>query len=164
MNPKAAPPPSSHLTHYPWSLSQAEHCPAISTSAAFVCQSKEACAKGYGLDLFSERADAGSEVLAAGSLGAVAAETEVAAAADLVYYSARGLAGRGADNEEMEAMRRRVSAEMSGVFAYEDAVVQRKAQAVLPSEGEGGIRQKAAELAAAGGFSEEEGLARALLR
>ncbi|CAM9281638.1 unnamed protein product [Ectocarpus sp. 8 AP-2014] len=55
---------------------------AISTAAAFVCQSKEACGKGYGSDLFSGRADAGAEVLPPGSPAAVAAEAAAAGAAD----------------------------------------------------------------------------------
>ena len=65
----------------------------------------------------------------------------------------------------MEAMRQRVSSGISGVLAYEGTALQAKARAVLPPEGgEGTIAQRAAKIAAAGGFSEEEGLARALLR
>lgn len=65
----------------------------------------------------------------------------------------------------MEAMRLRISSGISGVLAYEGTALQTKARAVLPPEvGEGTIAQRAAKIAAAGGFSEEEGLARALLR
>lgn len=131
-----------------------------------MCQSKEACGKGYGSDLFSGRADAGAEVLPQGSPAALAVEAAAEAAADGVYYVARGLPKTGGENDEMANFRRRVSSGMSGVLAYEDAALQAKARAVLPPEGAAGgsILQKAAEMAAAGGFSEEEGLARALLR
>lgn len=151
---------------------QAEHSPAISTRAAFVCQSKEACVeKGYGSDLFSARADAGAEVLPPGSPASATAETAAATAAAAVYYAARGLpktAGGGADNDNMAHMRRRIESGMSGVLVYEDAALQERARAVLPpADGGGGgsgVAQQGAEMAAAGGFSEEEGLARALLR
>eukprot|EP00752_Nemacystus_decipiens_P003103 g2874.t1 len=146
---------------------RAEHSPAISTSSAFVCQSKEACGKGYGADLFSDRADTGAEVLAPGSSGEIAALKDAAAAADDVYYAARGLlrAG-GGENGQMADMRARVASGMARVLAYEDAALQRKARAVLPPDGDGAggsISQRGAEMVAAGGFSEEEGLARALL-
>lgn len=146
---------------------QAELSPAISASRAFVCQSKEACGKGYGADLFSARADTGAEVLSPGSAVEVTALKDVAAAADDVYYAARGLLKTGGENGEMADMRRRVASGMAGVLAYEDASLQRKARAALPPDGEGAggsIFQNGAEMAAAGGFSEEEGLARALLR
>lgn len=162
MDPKAAPP--THISSTALPPSQAEHCPAISTNAAFVCQSKEACAKGYGCDLFSERADAGTEVLTPGSLGATTAEKEVSAAADLVYYNSRGLTGVDGENEDMQAMRQHISSRSGGVLAYEDTVKQGKARGVLPPEGEGSMVERAAELAAAGGFSKEEAMARALLR
>ncbi|CAN0115449.1 unnamed protein product [Ectocarpus sp. 12 AP-2014] len=138
---------------------------AISTAAAFVCQSKEACGKGYGSDLFSGRADAGVEVLPPGSPAAVAAEAAAAAAADKVYYAARGLppaTTNNSDNSEMADMRRQIASGMRGALAYEDGALQAKARAVLPTEG-GSVVEKGAEMAAAGGFSEEEGLARALL-
>lgn len=162
MDPKVA--RRGHISPAALPPSQAEHCPAISTNAAFVCQSKEACAKGYGCDLFSERADAGIEVLTPGSLVATTAEKEVNAAADLVYYNSRGLTGVNGENEDMQAMRQHISSRMSGVISYEDAVVQGKARAILPPEGEGSIVERAAEMAAAEGFSKEESMARALLR
>ncbi|CAM9150392.1 unnamed protein product [Scytosiphon promiscuus] len=151
---------------------RAEHSPAISSRAAFVCQAKEACVeKGYGSDLFSGRADAGAEVFPPGSPATAAAESAAATAADAVYYAARGLpvtaGGSGSENEDMAHMRRRIEGGMSGVLVYEDPALQEKARAVLPpADGGGGgtgVAQKGAEMAAAGGFSEEEGLARALL-
>lgn len=151
----------------PFHLCQAEHSPAVSTSAAFVCQSKEACGKGYGSDLFSARADAGAEVMPSGSPVALAVEAAAEAAAEGVYYAARGLSRTdGGENDDMARFRGRVSSGMSGVLAYENAALQAKARAVLPAEGAAGgtIVQKGAEMAAAGGFSDEEGLARALLR
>ena len=133
-----------------------------------MCQSKEACGKGYGADLFSGRADTGAELLSPGSPAELAALKDATAAADDVYYAARGLPKTGGgENGEMADMRRRVASGMAGVLAYEDAALQRKARAALPPDGkgtEGGIFQRGAEMAAAGGFSEEEGLARALLR
>lgn len=134
-----------------------------------MCQSKEACAKGYGADLFSGRADTGAEVFSPGSPAEVAALKDAAAAADDVYYVARGdLLKTGGENREMADMRRRVASRMAGVLAYEDAALQRKARAALPPDGDGAgggsIFQRGAEMAAAGGYSEEEGLARALLR
>lgn len=147
-------------------LPQAGPSPAISTAAAFVCQSKEACGKGYGSDLFSARADAGAEVLPPGSPAAAAAEAAAAGAADKVYYVARGLppaTNNNSDNPEMADMRRQIASGMRRALAYEDGALQAKARAVLPPEG-GGVVQKGAEMAAAGGFSQEEGLARALLR
>lgn len=162
MDPKAAPP--TQISPTALSPSQAEHCPAISTNTAFVCQSKEACAKGYGSDLFSERADAGTEVLTPGSLGATTAEKEVSAAADLVYYNSRGHTGVGGENEEMQAMRQQISSRLSGSLAHEDAVKQGKARAILPPEGKGSMVERAAEMVAAGVFSKEEAMARALLR
>ncbi|CAN0541754.1 unnamed protein product, partial [Ectocarpus sp. 8 AP-2014] len=59
-------------------------------------------------------------------------------------------------------MRRQIASGMRGALAYEDGALQAKARAVLPAEG-GSVVEKGAEMAAAGGFSEEEGLARALL-
>lgn len=156
--------------HLSCTTCQAEHSPAISSRAAFVCQSKEACVeKGYGSDLFSGRADAGAEVLPPGTPAAAAAESAAAAAADAVYYAARGLpkpSGAGADNEDMARMRRKIQSGMSGVLAYEDAALQEKARAVLPPAVGGGteVAQKGAEIAAEEGLSGEEGLARALLR
>ena len=132
-----------------------------------MCQSKEACGKGYGADLFSGRADTGAEVLSPGSAAEIAALKDAAAAAADVYYAARGLPRAGGENGEMADMRRRVASGMASVLAYEDAALQRKAHATLPPDGEGAggsISQRGAEMAAAGGFSEEEGLARALLR
>lgn len=132
-----------------------------------MCQSKEACGKGYGADLFSARADAGAEVLPPGSPAALAVEAAAGAAAEGVYYAARGVSRTtGGENSEMTSFRERVSSGISGVLAYEDAALQAKARAVLPPEGApgGSIVQRGAEMAAAGGFSEEEGLARALLR
>eukprot|EP00903_Cladosiphon_okamuranus_P017573 g16186.t1 len=145
---------------------RAELSPAISTSRAFVCQSKDACGKGYGVDLFSARADTGAEVLSPGSAAEVAALKDVTAAADDVYYAARGLLKAGGENGDMANMRRRLASGMAGVLAYEDAALQRKARAALPPAGDGAggsIFQRGAEMAVAGGFSEEEGLARALL-
>lgn len=130
-----------------------------------MCQSKEACRKGYGSDLFSGRADAGAEVYPVGSAAATAAEAAVAAAAERAYYDARGVSATNGECQEMAEMRGRVSSGMSGALDYEDPGLQAKARAVLPpEEGEGSIAQRAAEMAAAGGFSKEEGLARALLR
>lgn len=145
---------------------QAEHCPAISESAGFVCQSKEACGKGYGSDLFSGRADAGTEVYPPASPAALAAETAAATAADLMYYSARGLAaGGGTENAEMAAMRQRIQSGIKGALVYESSPLQDRARAVLPTAESGSsIEQRAAEMAAAAGCSELEGKARALLR
>lgn len=151
----------------PTRLTQAEHSPSISTSAAFVCQSKEACGRGYGADLFSGRADTGAEAFSPGSPAEVAALKDAAAAADDVYYAARGLLKTSGENGEMADMRRRIASGMAGVLAYEDAASQAKARAALPPDGTGAggnVFQRGAEMAAAGGFSEEEGLARALLR
>lgn len=134
-------------------------------SVGFVCQSKEACSKGYGSDLFSGRADAGAEVYSPSSPAATAAEAAATAAADRVYFAARGLSATGGENEEMAELRRRFSNGIRGVLTYEDAALQAKARAVLPPEGgDGSLAQRAAEIAAEGGFSEQEGLARALLR
>lgn len=165
-------PPRQHPMTTSWRVQltlsppQAGPSAAISTAAAFVCQSKEACGKGYGSDLFSGRADAGAEVLPPGSPAAVAAEAAAAGAADKVYYAARGLppaTTTNSDNLEMADMRRQIASGMRGALAYEDGALQAKARAVLPTEG-GSVVEKGAEMAAAGGFSEEEGLARALLR
>lgn len=106
-------------------------------------------------------------MLPSGSPAALAIEAAAEAAAEGVYYAARGLPRTGGgENDEMASFRRRVSSGMSGVLAYENPALQAKARAVLPSEGApgGNIAQKGAEMAAEGGFSEEEGLARALLR
>lgn len=132
-----------------------------------MCQSKEACGRGYGADLFSSRADTGAEVLSPGSPVEVTALKDAAAAADGVYYAARGLSKAGGENDDMADMKRRIAGGMASALAYEDAALQAKARAALPPGGAGAggsISQRGAEMAAAGGFSEEEGLARALLR
>lgn len=142
-----------------------ELCPSISECAAFVCQSKESCAKGYGTDLFSGRADSENEVYPLGSPAAIAVETAASAAADHVFYAARGLSTTSGDTEAMTAMTVQVSSRMEIVLTYEEPALQAKARAVLPTEEGGGtISQRTAEIVASGGYSEEEGLARALLR
>lgn len=137
-------------------------------SAGFVCQSKQACAKGYGSDLFSERADSGEEVCPPGSLSRAAAESSAAAAAGRVLKATKGAPppGSAGDDEDKRGLKGRIGDGVKGVLAYEDTVLQAKALAVLPGEGVdgGGVRKRGREMAAAGAFSQEEGLARALLR
>lgn len=135
----------------------------------FVCQSKEACAKGYGADVFSERADAGGEVYPTGSAIRANAEDAAVAAAERVSHPTKGLpppTGMAAENNDMMHMRQRVEGEVKRVLVYEDAGLRAEALSVLPKDGidGGSVAERGREMAAAGGYSEEEGLARALLR
>lgn len=138
-----------------------------------MCQSEEACAKGYGSDLFSERARTGTEVYPPGSAARSTAEAAAAAAADRVPHPTKGLqptAGAGGqEDDDMVVMRRRLESGVKQARGYEDASSQEKALGVLPrteedGDGLGAMQRRGREMAAAGGYSDEEGLARALLR
>lgn len=143
---------------------KAEPCPAISECCGFVCQSKEACARGYGVDLFSERADARNELYEKGSELLANAKKAAAQAAEDTFWHIRGVPRADDDVGEMGAMRKRIAGGMRHVATYEDAALQEKARAVMPVAGEGGIEETAQEFMAGDGMSREEGLVRALLR
>lgn len=132
---------------------------------SFVCQSEKAFDKGYGADLLSRQVGAGEQVNELDSAKSAAAKS-AAAAAEQAYFSSIGASLKDGENQEMLAMRQKMSGAMRTVLAYEDPRLQAKARSVLPTaEGEGGdMNQRARELAAAGGFSQEETLALALLR
>lgn len=151
---------AERMVPYAWlDFDQAILSPGISECATFVCQSKEACARGYGSDLFSQRADIGSEVYPSGSRVLAAAKAAAAAAAERV--AAKPLV----ETLEMVSMRQKIEAGAKGVLSYEDPEVQAKARASLSSAlGEGTIQERGRIIAREGGYSEEEGRARALLR
>lgn len=139
----------------------------------FVCESEEACAKGYGSDLFSERVRTGTEVCPPGSQARANAEAAAAAAADRVPHPTKGLlptAGAGGEeDDDMVVMRRTVEGGVKQALGYEGASSQERALEMLPrtgqdGDGRGTMQRRGKEMAVAGGYSDEEGLARALLR
>lgn len=133
---------------------------------SFVCQSELAFDKGYGADLLNRQVGAGEDVHELDPARSAAAKSAAATAADQAYFSLKGVSLKGGENQEMLAMRQRMSGAMRSVLVYENPQLQAKARSVLPkAEEDGGdMNQRAIELAAAGGVSQEEGLALALLR
>ncbi|CAN0146805.1 unnamed protein product, partial [Discosporangium mesarthrocarpum] len=153
---------------------QAEPCPSISSLEPFVCQSKEACARGHGVDLYSGRLESsgGSEALAKGSptrdqaVSALASRASSMFAATVAIWGGHG--GPGAEgageSKEMVKLRQKVKAGVDQVMSYEDLSLRAKALEVMPMAGEGGLADEGKGLAATEGISREEGLAKALLR
>lgn len=130
-----------------------------------MCQSEKAFDKGYGADLLSRQVGAGAEVYELDPAKSAAMKS-AATAADQAYFSSKGVSLKGGENNEMLAMRQRMSGAMRSVLVYENPQLQAKARSVLPTAEEDGgdMNQRAREMAAAGGVSQEEGLALALLR